>query len=459
MKKNTAKIADSIFDRVLEDIKPSKQELQQYVYNINELTSRLKRVIPGDVEIRVVGSVVRGTQLRGDSDIDLFLLFNKKTTRETMTKRGLEYAKKIVRGKGERYEIKYAEHPYVRVYIEELGVKADIVPAFKIDNIEDMSTAVDRSPMHADFMNTHLTDRQRDEIRVLKYLLKAHKIYGAEVKTSGFSGYLCELMIYHYGSLIAFLEAAAEFRLPILLDPNDKIAINDTGLIKRFGSMFVVIDPIDKNRNVAAGVSMESLSKLAITARNFVERPSIRLFYGKGLDLGHAPALLRKFIADSGLEMFTVVMQVPDKSEDVVWPQLRKVSEFIAGHAERFGFKIYFTIPTIVKDKGIIAFFATDETIKARLLKGPSVFIAKAQREFSEVHKNALVTFLRCDTMYALEKSRYEKLEEFLKDVTVGKFVKRHKDIKISGAKLFVGMLPKEYVKEIYYDLMEKIDL
>ena len=65
MKASTAKIAESIFNRVLGDIKPSRQELKESVRNINELTGRLKKVIPADVEIRVVGSVVRGTQLRG----------------------------------------------------------------------------------------------------------------------------------------------------------------------------------------------------------------------------------------------------------------------------------------------------------------------------------------------------------------------------------------------------------
>jgi tRNA nucleotidyltransferase (CCA-adding enzyme) len=459
MKTNTARIAESIFDRVLEDIKPSKQELQDSVYNINELTGRLKKVIPKDVEIRVVGSVVRGTQLMGDSDIDLFLLFNTKTKREIMTKRGLEYAMKIVHGKDEHYQIKYAEHPYVRVYLDKLGVKADIVPAFKIDNIEDMGTAVDRSPLHADFINTHLTDRQRDEVRALKYLLKAQKIYGAEVKTSGFSGYLCELMIYHYGSLFAFLEAASGFKLPILLDPKSKIAISDDSLIKRFGSMFVVIDPIDKDRNVAAGVSLEALAKLVIIARKFIARPSIRFFFGKGFDLDKAPSLLKKFLDASGLQMFALSMHVPDKSEDVIWPQLRKVSEFILWHADRQGFRIYFTIPIMLKTTGIIAFFAVDDCTKARLLKGPSVFIAKAQQEFSDAHRNALVTFVRDDTMYALEKSKYSTMEEFFRDVVKGKFVKRHKDIKVAGADLAIGKLPNECAKEIYFNLMEKIDL
>src|SRR5271157_5080548 len=217
MRAEKEKTARAVFERVLRNIKPSRKELKESVHSVNMLMERLKKVMPREIEARVVGSVVRGTQLRGDSDVDIFLLFSKTHTREKITRDGMEYAKRIVKKKGERYEIKYAEHPYVRVYLDDIGVKADIVPAFKIDNIEDMGTAVDRSPMHADFMSKHLSEKQRDEVRLLKHLLDVHDIYGAEIAIGGFSGYLCELLVLHYGSLPKLLESAAAFRLPVVL--------------------------------------------------------------------------------------------------------------------------------------------------------------------------------------------------------------------------------------------------
>ncbi|MGA3020482.1 MAG: CCA tRNA nucleotidyltransferase [Candidatus Micrarchaeales archaeon] len=459
MKASTVRIAESIFSRVLEDIKPSDKELEESVYNINELTSRLNKVISNDVEIRVVGSIVKGTQLVGDSDVDMFLLFDKKHSREKITADGISYAKSIVKGKDERYEIKYAEHPYVRVYLDSLGVKADIVPAFKIDNIEDMGTAVDRSPMHADFINTHFSDKQRDDVRVLKYLLKAQGIYGAEVMTSGFSGYLCELLVYQCGSLLKLLEMASEIKPPILLDPRNKVAMRDPSLVKRFNSEFVVIDPIDKNRNVAAGVSVEALARFVVAAREFVRRPSIKLFYGKGFDSRKAKKLLDKFLEDSGLDLLMISISIPDKSEDIVWPQLRKVSELVTNHAERLGFGIYLTIPMIQDARGLIAFFAPKERIKSRILKGPSVFIGKAQREFSEAHKNAIGMLMKGEVMYALEKSEYEKLADLMKDIVTGNIVKRHKDIKLHGGRLYLNRVPKEYLEQLYSELVRRTSL
>src|SRR5271157_1833569 len=100
MRADKEKIAKAVFERVLSDIKPSRKELKASVHHINMLMGRLEKVMPKDIEARVVGSVVRGTHLRGDSDIDIFLLFSKTRTRERITRDGMEYAKRIVKRKG-----------------------------------------------------------------------------------------------------------------------------------------------------------------------------------------------------------------------------------------------------------------------------------------------------------------------------------------------------------------------
>lgn len=459
MKTDAEKAADALFGRVLEEIKPTKEELQESVYNINHITSRLKKVIPKDVETRVVGSVVRGTQLRGDSDIDVFLLFSKKYKREKITKDGLEYAKRIVKGKGERYEIKYAEHPYARIYIDALGIEADIVPAFSIDNIEEMGTAVDRSPLHADFIGSRLNEKQRDDVRVLKYLLKMNNLYGAEVMTSGFSGYLCELLVYHYGSLWSLLENASAFMLPILLGPKSKATLRDLSLPKRFNSMFVVIDPVDENRNVAAGVSLETLARFVLLAREFTKRPSISFFDKEGFASGKSSALLSGFLKKSGLDMYVLETKVPDKSEDVVWPQLRKVAELIVNHSERSGFRIYLSMPVLFKQHGLLVFFAPQERLRTRMQKGPSVFIRKAQEEFVKAHKNSLGMAIRGDTLYALDANGHENMERLMRDVAAGRLIGRHKDVTLRGSRLFVNKLPKEYAEAVYAELHNRISL
>jgi tRNA nucleotidyltransferase (CCA-adding enzyme) len=457
MRADKEKTAKAVFERVLGTIKPSRKELKESVRSINMLMERLRKVMPRDIEARVVGSVVRGTQLRGDSDIDIFLLFKKTLSRERITRDGTEYAKRIVRGKGERYEIKYAEHPYVRVYLDDLGVRADIVPAFKIDNIEDMGTAVDRSPMHADFMSKHLSERQRDEVRLLKRLLDVHDIYGAEIAIGGFSGYLCELLILHYGSLVKLLDAAAAFRLPLVLAPKGKAIKDGADLAKKFNSQFVVLDPIDPNRNVAAGVSIESLARFSIIAREFVAKPSIRSFHVRNPAPEDSGRLIKAFIKKSGLDLFVLETALPDKSEDVLWPQLRKVADFIRGHIEKSGFQVYSAIPIVHHGRGLIVFIAPRLTLKTRLLKGPSAFMGNAQVEYARNHMRALGTTVIGESVCVIDDNKYASVGEALHDIVKGKVMNRHKDIRVRGSAVFKNRVPKGCAGVVYYELMKRM--
>ena len=112
-------------------------------------------------------------------------------------------------------------------------------------------------------------------------------------------------------------------------------------MVKRFNSQFVVIDPVDPNRNVAAGVSPESLSKLVLVARQFTERPDIKSFHGFVFSSGQVGRLAEKLSRDAGLDTFIITSRVPDKSEDVIHPQLRKVNNLIVKHLQQNGFSVY----------------------------------------------------------------------------------------------------------------------
>jgi len=451
---------DRIFERVLKDIKPDKFERDALAAHTNELVSRLKNAVPKDVEIVVVGSIAHDTNLKGDSDVDIFLLFNGGQNKAEITRRGMAYAKSIINKKhNERYEVKYAEHPYVRVYLDNYDIKADIVPAMKISSIDEMVTSVDRSPLHVEFVNSKLTSKQKDDVRLLKYLLKAHDIYGAEIKIKGFSGYLCELLVYSFGSLKKLLEAATAFKLPLYINPaNPKEKANDK-IVKKFNSSFIVIDPVDPDRNVAAGVSIESLSKFVLVARAFIKEPSIEAFYGRGIDATRARTVLDKFVNDSGLGLYLITMPLPDKSEDILWPQLRKVSLEISNYAAKFGFEVYVSSEWIAKNRGFMMFAAPRHRLKSRLVKGPEVLRGNFTDSFIASHKNALGIILRGAQVYALEKNSYSNIDEIFRAAASGKIIKRHKDINMGKAKLFVDRMPKEYAESVLARLVEKTSI
>ncbi len=446
--------AKGIFEKVLKSIKTTEQEMRTTTANVNMLMHRLKEVVGRDVELRVAGSIARGTNLRGSADIDIFMLFKSGISRKRLESLGLKYGKAIAkREMGERYEIKYAEHPYVRIYLPS-GLNADIVPAFKIESAEELATAVDRTPLHTDFINTHLSAKQRDDVRLLKYFLKAHNIYGAESRIGGFSGYICELLIYHYGSIIGALNAFSSMKLPITLDPLSKEERREHE--KRFGSEFVVIDPVDKNRNVAAAVSIDALARLSIASRLFLSKPDIKAFYGQKVSHDEAAKLLKKFMLESKLDLFLIALSLKEKSADVTWPQLRKISSIIEETVKRYGFEVYLSAKWVSGKYGLILLLAPKRSLGYRLFKGPSAFTSAAS-DFIHAHHNAAGFLTEKGLLYALDRNRYGSVEEIITEMLHGGGVKGRKDVSVKGAKLFVNAIPAKYAEAAYLELMKKL--
>lgn len=460
MDKKREAVVNSIFKEVLKSIKPSDLEVRSIIANVNMLTSRLRGIVPRDVEIRVAGSIAHGTNLKGYADVDIFLLFDNKYNKERLGRMGLEYGKKIVKKKdGESYEIKYAEHPYLRLYSKKTGLKADIVPASKIENAENLATAVDRSPLHTEFLNANLSERQRDDTRLLKFLLKAHNIYGAEVKVGGFSGYLCELLVYQYGSILKLLEGIASLKTPTILDPKKRAILRDEELFKKFDSDFIVIDPVDANRNVAAAVRSEALARFVLIAREFLKKPSIDLFYSNKFSSLKTVSLLEGIIKDFNLDIYLLCVKTPDKSTDVIWPQLRKVSEHILDYIKRNGFEPYISSQWIEesRNEGLMLIATPRIKMHTRLVKGPDVLKTEASSDFIKKHDKAMGFVMRGSTIHALENSAYTDVAEIMEEFSRGKMMARHKDISIKNAKLFVNKIPKEYSENAYIELSKAL--
>lgn len=450
---------NKIFDKILKDIKPSNIENKSIISSINTVTSLLKKIVPKDVEIMVTGSVSRGTNLKGNSDVDIFLLFKTGTTKESLTKLGLKYGKALVQSKSDRYEIKYAEHPYVRVYLNALGIKADIVPALKIQNAEQIATAVDRTPLHTQFINEKLTPKQKDEVRLLKYFLRSHGIYGAESKTSGFSGYLCEVLIYNFLSIKKLLNWACSLELPAVICSKDGKNYNDKEMLKKFNSDFVVIDPIDENRNVAAVVSKESLSKFIFISRKLLENPSTGQFFGPKYSSRESHTYIEKFIKHSDLEIYSLIFDIPNKSEDILWPQIKKVSGIIHDYLKRNEFTIYFSLQWTYNKKGIILFVAPKQKLGSRFFKGPEVFNKKGTDEFTKSHKNAIGFIFSGTRLFALDTSYVSTLEDALNKVKKDKQICLHKDINLSKALLLKNKVPKELSESACYELIRTLSI
>lgn len=304
---------------VLKKITPSESEKRKVLSLADKLTKRVKTAAKkADVEatVRVEGSVAKDTWLRGEPEIDIFMQLPTSTPREVFKATCLNIAKEAT--KGSRQVERFAEHPYLEAFVG--STRINIVPCYRAKPGEWLS-ATDRTPYHTDFVKPKLNDSLRNEIRLLKRFMKGIGVYGAEIKVGGFSGYLCELLVLHYSTFINVLEAAAAWKNPWTLDFAAHYRGRENEIMKIYKEPLVLIDPVDKGRNVASAVRQERLMEFVAASRQFLKHPSQDFFFPPSIKAFTEKQLIKNMKArDTALVFvkFGTAKTVPD----VLWGQL-----------------------------------------------------------------------------------------------------------------------------------------
>lgn len=307
---------------VLERVTPKQKERVK----IEALAKRLeKKVVDAskamgiDAVVRVEGSVAKDTWLSKEPDIDLFMRVPTTILRENLGEIGLKIARKAT--KGSRQIERFAEHPYLEVFVD--CVRVNIVPCYNVRKRGEWLSATDRTPYHTDYVKKHLNAKMRGEVRLLKRFMKGIDVYGAEIKIGGFSGYLCELLILHYKSFRDILEAFALYKRRIVIDIENYYSGRENELQLLFGEPLVVVDPVDKGRNVASAVQLHKLYTFVAAAQAFLRNANLNFFYPPSTTALTAKELVQK-LARRGSAMLFITFGKVNAVPDVLWGQLYK---------------------------------------------------------------------------------------------------------------------------------------
>jgi tRNA nucleotidyltransferase (CCA-adding enzyme) len=332
---------------ILRRITPTPKEHEEEM----QLVKRVFKLVEAyAVKPILVGSLAKNTDLSGNKDIDIFIQFTPDTTREELEKQGLTIGKEIFKKLGVEHEIDYAEHPYVKGNVGEHAV--EIVPCYTTEKI---LSAVDRTPHHTTYVKKKLTGNHlNDEIRLLKQFMRGIGIYGAEAKVEGFSGYLVELLTIHYGSFIKTLEAARQWRIPEIIDPER--LWDEPQTLHRFftNASLIVIDPVDKTRNVAAAVSPECRAKFIIKSDEYILKPQEEFFFPRPKKERTVDKL--KDAMKARKSKFIAVLFKHEKiNTNTLYAQLRKTAKHVSKELQALEFTVFRTgIWTNEKDKSTI---------------------------------------------------------------------------------------------------------
>jgi tRNA nucleotidyltransferase (CCA-adding enzyme) len=308
-----------ITQQVLKQILPTEDDRAR----VEAITRELERKVASACKeegvpavVRVEGSVAKDTWLRENPDIDIFMRLPTSIPRKNLGEVGLRIARKAAGGY-EQLE-RFAEHPYLEIIAG--GYRVDIVPCYDAKPGEWQS-ATDRTPYHTDYIKKHLAEGLRGEVRLLKKFMQGTGVYGAEIKVGGFSGYLCELLIMSYGSFAETIQAFAHYNRRVTVDIKNHYAERQNDLRLLFPEPLVIVDPVDKGRNVASAVQPEKLYDFVAAARAFLKKPDAAFFIPpktEALPLEHLKSQLE---SRGSSTVFLVVDQVP-AVPDVMWGQL-----------------------------------------------------------------------------------------------------------------------------------------
>jgi len=412
--------AKSFIKKALKEILPDKKterELKSLARKVLKIAKRKAKKYKADAII--VGSITRDTWLPDKKEFDVFILFPKELSPVDLEKYGLEVGEKIVKEMKGTFTLKYAQHPYLSAEIND--VEIDIVPCFKVKNTSELKSAVDRTPFHAKYLQKHLKKNQANEVRLLKKFLKSHGLYGADAKTQGFSGYLCELLIIKYKNFLNLLKSAKKWNIQEIIDLENYYKKSEYPLLKKMfrDQPLIVIDPTDKERNVAAALSCENFYKFKKVSEEFLNNPCEETFFGKTnymTDFEFSRMKLKR-----GTEILLIKFKPPSVSPDILWPQLRKFAERIKNILEerKYEFKVYGKdVYTDEKELALVLLELEVYSLpNVQKIIGPIVFDEKNSKAFLEAHKNPLIgPYIENDRWVVEVERRFKTAKEKILD-------------------------------------------
>jgi len=333
---------EKVCTAVLKRVTPKSSERAK----IEALAQKLeKKVISASktsgvkAEVRVEGSVAKDTWLSKEPEIDIFMRVPTTVPRKSLGEISLKIARKATEG-SEQIE-RFAEHPYLEAIVD--GVRVNIVPCYNVTRGEWLS-ATDRTPYHTDYAKKYLNEQMRGEARLLKKFMKGIEVYGAEIKVGGFSGYLCELLILHYKSFIRTLKTFAQHKHGITIDIENYYKGRNDEIQLLFKEPLVIVDPVDKGRNVASAVQPQKLYTFVAAARAFLKNPDFKFFYPPETAALNAMQLKQELERRGSTIIFLAFGKV-DAVPDVLWGQLYKTQRSLHKLIQLNDFKILRALP------------------------------------------------------------------------------------------------------------------
>lgn len=389
------KIAE-IKDEILKRVRPTAEEKTKLESVRKSIIDDIVRIAQEQGQCDIlplsVGSAERNTWLHGSHDIDVFISYPEDIPFDEFYHRSHRLLMEMAKT-GDTWEDRHSEHPYIHIRKE--GFEVDLVPCFRVKSGADIKSAVDRTPFHCAYIKENIRGLEED-VLVMKQFMKGIGVYGSEVRTGGFSGYLTEILTIYYGGFESVLEHAAHWKYGVVIDLADHRSLEHDHPL-------VVVDPTDPKRNVAAALSLTKFAQFIDRARSFMKNPDADYFTPK--EYPPMPAAeFEKIMTVRGTELIGISFQTPPKAEDTLYPQLFRMEKSLEDLLARNEFTVVNTFSWSDENGESIVFTELLSAALPPLQKriGPPVWNESNAETFCKKYKNNPDTF-----SFAIENERY----------------------------------------------------
>lgn len=369
---------------VLKRIKPSAEEkkhLQDTISWMKQLIFSKAQEKDQDVEVIPGGSTAKGTFLKGDFDVDMFVRFRSDS--KDLSDELESILSSISEQEGFSLERVHGSRDYFTFTAR--GCFFEIVPVKYITDPKHAENVTDMSPLHIIWSEKRLTEEKRDDIRLAKQFCKANGVYGAESYIKGFSGHVLEILVIHHGGFEALLENASEWKKKEVIDPaghhdNPQKALNES----KQQSPLILVDPVDPQRNAAAALSKERYDHFKTQAHRFLTNPSEDFFT--------IPHFKREKVINQHKEndiLFIITITPQSGKKDVVGAKILQVYKHLKRQLELHEFNIKHSAWWFDEEESHIALFVDNTPLsETRLHQGPPVSRTQAAERFKTMHNN-----------------------------------------------------------------------
>ena len=395
-----------VLKQVLEKIKPSKDEIEEFEKYIKKFLKDFKLRFDKnkiDAKIFLGGSFAKNTLIKKDVyDVDVFIRFNKKYSTENISKLIGDLIKDF-----EDVQLMHGSRDYFRIRVKD-NFFVELIPVIKIKNPEEAENITDLSYSHVKYITKNVKGNLLDEVRLSKAFCYANHCYGAESYIRGFSGYSLELLTYYYGSFLKFIQAMVKVKDVLVIDIEKHYKTKKNVLMdlnsSKLQSPVILVDPTNKRRNVLAALSNETFERFKKECKQFLDNPSLTDFEIKKTDLER----IKKDALKKENEFILLEAKTMKQEGDIAGSKLLKFYNHLTKEIQK-----YFD----VKDKGFnynkkqsARYFFVVKRKEEILIQGPPLSDESNLKKFQKKHLNY---FMKEGKIYSKEIIDFS-LKEFI---------------------------------------------